>query len=123
MIDWEKVKERLKEHTSDSFTLKEMLDYLYCGKGLSLNQIADLTRGECCGDSIGSKMEEYKFKLRSRGGSRNVRPVVITQGDYMSMTYKQLMKKYGLSYTTVYKRTKGYKRKLPRKTKVSAASP
>lgn len=110
-IEWNDVLIRLKPYCpDDTQTIEDALIWLYETKGLSLQEIETLAKGECCNRSIRTKLAG-KVKIRCKGGAHNVKLKDIPEEDYKTMTYKQLAKKYHVDRTTIYRHIKKYEKK------------
>lgn len=115
MIVWSLVLKRLNQHLKDIGEYNALFDglysvllYFYSTKKLSIQQIADLTGGECSSGSLRFKLKELGIKLRRKGGPNYIKPFTISKEEYERSTYKELALKYKVDQSTISRRCKKF---------------
>jgi len=105
-INWAEVTDHLTEGCAVSYVALLYTD------GLSTRQIAKKLK--VSNTSVINLLKHLGVKLRLRGGRNNYKDVNISEEDFMNLTYDELVKKYKVCESTIWKRTRHFKQK-PRK--------
>jgi len=111
-INWAEVTELSSE---DAAYLYIQIYYIgtFQTKGMSTRQIAKKLK--VSNTSVINLLKHLGVKLRLRGGRNYYKKVNISEKDFRTLTYQELVKKYKVCASTIWKRTRHFKQKPNRR--------
>lgn len=104
MINWYRVKEKLKEYCPENTEeLKDILEHLYIKCDLSLQNIIQLTDREILSaQTLRTKMDSLNIPIKKQGGDNCSKSIPLSLKDFEQLSAKELAQKYNVHITTIY---------------------